>query len=102
MLKHYLRYKFYSDCPLPLEYSIPPDAHVSSVHCKYYSDVYLLLETLISPETFAEVLCDDLDLPPTSFVSAIAQAIRQQSKQFDVEPEILLNEQKDQRIIIKV
>lgn len=62
----------------------------------------LFSETLITPETFAEVLCDDLDLPPASFVTAIAQAIRQQSKQFDVEPEIVLNEQKDQRIIIKV
>ncbi|KAK3710163.1 hypothetical protein QZH41_010565 [Actinostola sp. cb2023] len=59
-------------------------------------------ETLITPETFAEVLCDDLDLSATSFVSAIAQAIGQQSKQFDVEPEIVLNVQKDQRIIIKL
>lgn len=57
---------------------------------------------MITPETFAEVLCDDLDLPATSFVTAIAQAIRQQAKQFEVEPEITLNEQKDQRIVIKV
>lgn len=62
----------------------------------------LISEALITPETFAEVLCDDLDLPAASFVSPIAQAIRQQSKQFDIEPEIVLNEQKDQRIIIKV
>ncbi|XP_032238511.2 SWI/SNF-related matrix-associated actin-dependent regulator of chromatin subfamily B member 1-A isoform X1 [Nematostella vectensis] len=59
-------------------------------------------ETQIAPETFAEVLCDDLDLPPSSFVPAIAQAIRQQVKQYDVEPEIALTEQKDQRIIIKL
>lgn len=35
-------------------------------------------ETLITPEMFAEILCDDLELPPTSFVPAIAGAIRQQ------------------------
>lgn len=63
---------------------------------------FIFPETMITPETFAEVLCDDLDLPATSFVTAIAQAIRQQAKQFEVEPEITLNEQKDQRIVIKV
>ena len=35
-------------------------------------------EQLITPEQFAEILCDDLDLNPISFVPAIAQAIRQQ------------------------
>lgn len=35
-------------------------------------------EAMITPEQFAEILCDDLDLNPISFVPAIAQAIRQQ------------------------
>jgi len=35
-------------------------------------------ETLITPEMFAEVLCDDLDLNPQMFVHAITAAIRQQ------------------------
>ena len=65
---------------------------------------YLLfpLETLISPEVFAEVLCDDLDLPPASFVPAVVQAIRQQIKQFDTDSEITVDKQSDQRVIIKV
>ena len=35
-------------------------------------------ETLMSPEMYAEVLCDDLDLNPINFVPAIAAAINQQ------------------------
>ena len=61
-----------------------------------------LAETLISPEVFAEVLCDDLDLPAASFVPAVVQAIRQQIKQFDTDSEIALDQQSDQRVIIKV
>ena len=64
---------------------------------------YLLFpETLISPEVFAEVLCDDLDLPAASFVPAVVQAIRQQIKQFDTDSEISLDQQTDQRVTIKV
>lgn len=58
-------------------------------------------ETLITPEQFAEVLCDDLDLNPTTFVPAIAQAIRQQIDAFPAD-NTLLDEQFDQRVIIKV
>ena len=60
------------------------------------------IETLISPEVFAEVLCDDLDLPAAAFVPAVVQAIRQQIKQFDSDSEISLEKQTDQRVIIKV
>ena len=35
-------------------------------------------EQLITPETFAEILCDDLDLNAINFIPAIASAIRQQ------------------------
>ena len=59
-------------------------------------------ETLISPEVFAEVLCDDLDLPAASFVPAVVSAIRQQIKQFDTDSEITLDQQTDQRVTIKV
>lgn len=51
---------------------------------------------------FAEVLCDDLDLPAASFVPAVVQAIRQQIKQFDTDSEITVDKQSDQRVIIKV
>ncbi len=57
-------------------------------------------ETLITPEQFAEILCDDLDLNPTTFVPAIAQAIRQQVDAFPTDS--ILEEQYDQRVIIKV
>lgn len=63
---------------------------------------FFVVETLISPEVFAEVLCDDLDLPAASFVPAVVQAIRQQIKQFDTDSEILLDQQTDQRVTIKV
>lgn len=46
------------------------------------------------------MLCDDLDLPAMSFVPAIAQSIRQQIDSFPTDN--LLDEQTDQRIILKV
>lgn len=62
----------------------------------------LFTETLITPEQFAEVLCDDLDLNPMTFVPAIAQCIRQQLDSFPVDAECILEAQTDQRVIIKV
>ncbi|CAF93292.1 unnamed protein product [Tetraodon nigroviridis] len=57
-------------------------------------------EKLMSPEMFAEILCDDLDLSPLSFVPAIASAIRQQIESCPVDA--ILEEQTDQRVIIKL
>ncbi|CAI6345636.1 unnamed protein product [Macrosiphum euphorbiae] len=57
-------------------------------------------ESLITPEQFAEVLCDDLDLNPLPFVPAIAQSIRQQIEAFTNDN--ILDEQHDQRVIIKL
>lgn len=57
-------------------------------------------ESLITPEQFAEVLCDDLDLPPLAFVPAIAQSIRQQVEAFPTDN--LLEDQADQRVILKL
>jgi SWI/SNF-related matrix-associated actin-dependent regulator of chromatin subfamily B protein 1 len=54
----------------------------------------------VTPEQFAEILCDDLDLNPTPFVPAIAQSIRQQIEAFPTDN--LLEDQSDQRVIIKV
>lgn len=58
------------------------------------------LEKLMSPEMFAEILCDDLDLSPLAFVPAIASAIRQQIETCPTDT--ILEEQTDQRVIIKV
>lgn len=49
---------------------------------------------------FAEILCDDLDLNPLTFVPAIASAIRQQIESYPTDS--ILDEQTDQRVIIKV
>lgn len=57
-------------------------------------------ECLITPEQFAEVLCDDLDLNPITFVPAIAQAIKQQVDAFPTDN--ILENQADQRVIIKL
>jgi len=63
--------------------------------------LYVFLEQLITPEMFAEVLCDDLDLTPLNFVPLIAQAIRTQIEAYPSENS-LLSEQTDQRVILKV
>lgn len=55
-------------------------------------------ERLITPEMFAEILCDDLDLNPVSFVPAIAQSIK---SQLDSHPEFG-EDNVDQRIMIKL
>ncbi|VDO03320.1 unnamed protein product [Rodentolepis nana] len=57
-------------------------------------------EQLITPEQFAEILCDDLDLNPISFVPAIAQAIRQQVAGHPVEN--ILSNQTDTRVIVRL
>ncbi|ESO04007.1 hypothetical protein HELRODRAFT_185604 [Helobdella robusta] len=57
-------------------------------------------EQLITPEQFAEVLCDDLDLNPIHFIPAIAQSIRQQIDCYPVDN--ILEDQSDQRVIIKL
>ncbi len=57
-------------------------------------------DTLLSPDQFAEILCDDLELPNSSFVPAIASSIRQQCEQFSVD--IIPEDEEDRRVIIKV
>jgi len=56
-------------------------------------------ERLITPEMFAEILCDDLDLNTIAFVPAIAQSIRQQ---LDAHHTDCLTESNDQRVMIKL
>ena len=59
-------------------------------------------DTMLSPDQFAEVLCDDLDLNPLHFVPAITAAIQQQIENFPNESENLLKAQQDQRVILKL
>ena len=71
------------------------------VVAKISSNKFLFVtETLITPEQFAESVCDDLDLNPVNFVAPIATAIRQQIEAHSTDN--LLEEQQDQRVIIKV
>ncbi|XP_069977211.1 SWI/SNF-related matrix-associated actin-dependent regulator of chromatin subfamily B member 1-A isoform X1 [Penaeus vannamei] len=57
-------------------------------------------EMLISPEQFAELLCDDLDLNPLMFVPAISTAIKQQVDQYP--SQTIISEHSDTRIVIKL
>ena len=63
-----------------------------------------LSEMCITPEQFAEVLCDDLDLNTVLFVPAISQAIRQQIDAHPVIDTTTTTEEPapDQRVILKV
>ncbi|KAG0200077.1 Chromatin structure remodeling complex protein sfh1 [Mortierella sp. GBA30] len=45
-------------------------------------------EQLLTPETFAEILCDDLDISPAKFVPEIAQSIRNQIAEFEPVAEV--------------
>ncbi|XP_071479899.1 SWI/SNF-related matrix-associated actin-dependent regulator of chromatin subfamily B member 1-like [Diadema setosum] len=58
-------------------------------------------EQLITPEMFAEILCDDLDLPATTFVQPISQAIKTQIEAYPTDTSIL-DAQTDQRVILKL
>lgn len=58
-------------------------------------------ERLISPEQFAELMCDDLKLPPSLFVRAISESIKSQCQQFQANSDILENSN-DARVIIKL
>lgn len=57
-------------------------------------------ESIISPEQFAEILCDDLDLNPVPFVPQISAAIRQQIEAYASES--IIEDNCDQRVIIKL
>uniref|UniRef100_A0A914WUJ7 SWI/SNF-related matrix-associated actin-dependent regulator of chromatin subfamily B member 1 n=2 Tax=Plectus sambesii TaxID=2011161 RepID=A0A914WUJ7_9BILA len=59
-------------------------------------------EQSITPEMFAEVLCDDLDLPVSLFQPAITQSIKQQVEAATSENNALLAEQTDQRALLKL
>lgn len=91
-----------------------PTHFLSSIHSSYFWMLFIphytigwtlffslnLKEKLMTPEMFAEILCDDLDLSPLTFVPAIASAIRQQIESYPTDS--ILDEQMDQRVIIKV
>lgn len=59
-------------------------------------------ETQITPEQFGEILCDDLDLNPINFIPAIAGAIRQQIESTTTAEAVAVENQFDQRVIIKL
>ena len=54
----------------------------------------------MTPEQFAELLCDDLDLPTGTFGPAIAASIKQQVEQFS--SDMIPDDEEDRRVIIKV
>lgn len=59
-------------------------------------------EKVITPEIFAEMLCDDLDLDPQLFVNQIAQQIKSQIEQYPKSgANEMLGENSDKRVLIK-
>jgi hypothetical protein len=46
------------------------------------TDTPFLVETVITPDAFAAVLCDDLGLPAPLFATDIAKAIREQAEDY--------------------
>lgn len=63
--------------------------------------IFQFLEKNITPEQFAEILCDDLDLPSSTFIPPIAQSIRQQIDAFPSET-FMEDAPADQRVVLKV
>ena len=61
---------------------------------------FLPSEALITPEQFAEQLCDDLDLPASQFMASVASQIRQQCDQFT--SDLIPDDGDDRRVVIKV
>jgi len=59
-------------------------------------------ETLITPEMFAEILCDDLDLPVSTFVPAIASSVRQQLDAHAAGDACITDGGADQRAVLKL
>jgi len=59
-------------------------------------------EQLITPEMFSEILCDDLDINPTTFVPLVSQAIRSQIEVFPTDENLIFAGHTDQRVIIKL
>ncbi|KAL5477803.1 hypothetical protein EMCRGX_G024650, partial [Ephydatia muelleri] len=57
-------------------------------------------ESIVTPEQFAELLCDDLDLPTGTFGPAIAASIKQQVEQFS--SDMIPDDEEDRRVIIKL
>ena len=62
--------------------------------------MFFCVESSVTPEQFAELLCDDLDLPTSTFVAAIAGSLRQQVEQFSTD--MIPEDEEDRRVIVKV
>ena len=70
------------------------------IYCTTHTHTHTCSETLITPEQFAELLCDDLELPSGPFVPAISSSIRQQCEQFSTD--MIPEDEEDRRVIVKV
>ena len=64
------------------------------------SFISLYPDPLLSVENFAQVLCEDLELPTSSFAPAIIQSIKQQVENFTTD--VIPQDEEDRRVIIKV
>ena len=61
----------------------------------------LLLEKLITPEDFAQILCNDLDIPESTFIPVIASSINSQVHDYEAAAEVEIPDE-DNRVAIQV
>lgn len=59
----------------------------------------MLIETLITPEQFADIICEDLKLPPSLFTDSIARSIREQIDDFNLNASSMVKEEPMDEII---
>lgn len=72
-----------------------------------FSNVYLiyllirslfLLESLITPEQFAEIMCEDLKLPHHIFMDQISKAIKEQIDDYNLNASSIMNKDSEESI----
>ncbi|KAF9277789.1 Chromatin structure remodeling complex protein sfh1 [Mortierella alpina] len=101
------RHSFHSQ--KDLEAVADQDAILVPIRLDIDTDEYRLRDTftwnvneqLLTPETFAEILCDDLDLSPAKFVPEIAQSIRNQIAEFEPVAEVQVPSE-GSRVVIQI
>lgn len=92
-----------------LEASADQDAILVPIRLEIDTDEFRLRDTftwnvneqLLTPEQFAEILCEDLDLNMTKFVPEIAQSLRNQIAEFEPVVEVPVPNE-GSRVIIQV
>uniref|UniRef100_A0A1X7UXX8 Uncharacterized protein n=1 Tax=Amphimedon queenslandica TaxID=400682 RepID=A0A1X7UXX8_AMPQE len=73
---------------------------ISWINLDFEFEICFYNDPLLSVENFAQVLCEDLELPTSSFAPAIIQSIKQQIDNFTTD--VIPQDEEDRRVIIKL